>query len=363
MNNIFAQRREHVRKKLVEKGLSALLVSAAANRFYLSGFELHDPQPGESAGCLVIGLTPEQDWLCTDARYTVAAGRLWNPDRVFTYAQGAMAEVGELLVREAKGEVGFETKALSLAQWGVLEKSTTGLHFTAADTLVEELRIIKDADELARIKRSFTLNHQLMAHVEVRLANLEPGMTEASLAWEIERYFRDHGATEQAFTGIVAYNENAALPHCIPSDKVLIREGGLLLVDVGCRVANYCSDQTRTLWCGRHPSDDFLRTMELVREAQRRGIEAIRPGVLACDVYAAAWNYFAQKGVEAHFNHGLGHGIGLETHEAPSLNRRNQTVLQPGMCVTVEPGLYYPAWGGIRWEYTVVVTEDGCEVL
>lgn len=361
MNNVYAQRRERVREQLAKKKLSALLVSSAANRFYLSGFELHDPQPGESAGCLLIGDKPENDWLCTDARYTVAAGRLWNPDRVLTYGQGGMTEIGELLAREAKGEIGMEAKSLSLHQWRELEKS--GANFADADSLVADLRRIKDADEIARMRRSFALNHELMAHVGSRLANLESGLTEAVLAWEIERYFREHGASEPAFSGIVAYNRNAALPHCIPSDKVIIRSEGLVLVDVGCRVADYCSDQTRTMWTGRHPSDDFLRTMELVREAQRRGIAAIRPGVRCCDVYAAAWDYFAEHRVEAHFNHGLGHGIGLETHEAPSLNRRNETVLQPGMCVTVEPGLYYPEWGGIRWEYTVLVTEDGCEVL
>lgn len=358
---MYADRRERVRAALRERGLAALLVSAAASRYYLSGFELHDPQPNESAGCLIIGTRPEDDWLCTDARYTVAAERLWNPNRVFTYNFGPMAAMGELLVRETRGEIGFEAKALSMAQWEPLSKATTGRTLSPADNIVEDLRLIKDADEIARMRKSFALNHRLMSHVENRLKTMPEGTSEAALAWEIECFFRENGASEPAFSGIVAHNANAALPHCIPSKEVIIEPDGLVLVDVGCRVDGYCSDQTRTFWHGEHPSDRFQRTMELVREAQKRGIAAIRPGVRACDVYLAAYDFFAAHNVEAHFNHGLGHGIGLETHEAPSLNRKNEAVLKAGMCVTVEPGLYYPEWGGIRWEYTVLVNDDGCE--
>lgn len=360
---MFAARRERVRAALKEKQLGALLVTSAADRFYLSGFELHDPQPGESAGCLLIGPRPEDDWLCTDARYTVAAERLWNPDRILTYGFDPMNAVGELLARETRGTVGHEIRSLTLHQWAALEKSTAGVRFTPADNVIKDLRLIKDADEIARMRTSFALNHALMTHMEARLSTLEDDVTEASLAWEVERYFREHGASEQAFAGIVAYNTNAALPHCIPSADVRIQPEGLVLVDVGCRVDAYCSDQTRTFWVGQHPTDVFLRTMDLVREAQQKGLNAIRAGVPARDVYLAAYDFFAVHGVEGRFNHGLGHGIGLETHEAPSLNRRNETVLKAGMCVTVEPGLYYPEWGGIRWEYTVLVTDDGCEIL
>lgn len=363
---MYAERRERVRAAMKQQGFTALFVSAAASRYYLSGFELHDPQPNESAGCLIIGARPQDDWLCTDARYTIAAERIWPSDRVFTYAHSPMNTMGELLARETsalKGDIGFEAKALSMAQWEPLSKAIGGRTLTPADSIVEDLRIIKDADEIAHMRKSFALNHRLMTHVENRLKTMPEGLSEAALAWEIERFFRENGASEPAFSGIVAYNANAALPHCIPSNDVIIKPHGLVLVDVGCRVDSYCSDQTRTFWHGKTPSDQFQRTMDLVREAQKCGINAIRPGVRACDVYLAAYNFFASHNVEAHFNHGLGHGIGLETHEAPSLNRKNENTLQPGMCITVEPGLYYPEWGGIRWEYTVLVTDDGCEIL
>ena len=176
-------------------------------------------------------------------------------------------------------------------------------------------------------------------------------------------FFRHHGATELAFTSIVGHGPNAALPHYLPSKDALLEAENLVLVDVGCRLEDYCSDQTRTFWVGEKPTERFKKTLEAVQEAQHRAIRAIHPGVLACDVYKAARGHFESLGVAEAFTHGLGHGVGLETHEGPSLNGRNKTPLEPGMIVTVEPGLYFPEWGGIRWEHMVLVTEDGCRVL
>lgn len=358
----YALRREQVRALLQQEKLSALLVTSAANRFYLSGFELHDPQPNESAGCLLIGQKPEDDWLFTDARYEVEARQIWNPERVCIYAHDAMGTIGKTVL-QAGGTVGFEATGLSVAQWEALQKTTTGLGFLAADHLVVGLRRIKDASEIEAMRVSCALNHKLMAHVEQLLPALPENATETSLAWEIEKFFRENGASGLSFSSIVAYNANAAKCHCIPSTSVQIKQNGMVLVDVGCRLNEYCSDQTRTFWLGEKPSARFATAMEQVREAQRLGIAAIRAGVRACDVYAAAYNYFDKLGVADKFTHGLGHGIGLETHESPSLNRRNELVLEPGMVVTVEPGLYYPEWGGIRWEYMALVTEDGCEIF
>ena len=204
------------------------------------------------------------------------------------------------------------------------------------------------------------LNQQMMEWLP---GVLVPGRSEAAVSWDIEMFFRHHGATELAFTSIVGHGPNAALPHYLPSKDVLLEAENLVLVDVGCRLEDYCSDQTRTFWVGEKPTDRFKKTLEAVQEAQHKAIRAIHPGVLACDVYKAARGHFESLGVAEAFTHGLGHGVGLETHEGPSLNGRNKTPLEPGMIVTVEPGLYFPEWGGIRWEHMVLVTEDGCRVL
>ena len=357
MNTPYAARRDRLRQLMRARGLDALLVSHAANRFYLSGFELHDVQLNESAGRICAD---GRDWLCTDARYKDAAARLWDEDRILIYGPDAATEIGQLM-RRCGSRLGLEAEIVSLNFARSLGRAVgRGAHLQAADGLVEELRVIKDADEIKALERSFALNHAMLRWLEE--SQLQPGRSEAELAWAIEKYFRDNGASELAFPSIVAVDQNAALPHAIPGEKKL-PDNGLVLVDVGCRVDGYCSDQTRTFWVGDAPHKEFRETMKLVRDAQQAALDKMRPGLPLHEAYTLARGVFEKAGVEAWFTHGLGHGVGLETHEAPSLGRRGDKVLQEGMVVTVEPGLYYPQWGGIRWEYTVLITADGNRIL
>ena len=351
----FEERREKLRVRMREKGLAALVVMLDANRFYLSGFELHDAQINESSGCLII-TDSGQDWLCTDSRYLDAANRLWDEDRVFIYRGKTMERINGLLRDTVKGSVGFEARLISLAAY---EELSPGLDLQRADGMVESLRMCKDAEEIACRERACRLNHQLMQWVP---GVLVPGRSEAQIAWDIEQFFRNHGAEEMAFASIVGINGNAALPHAEPGDA-LVEENCCVLVDVGCRVDRYCSDQTRTFWVGDRPDPRFVRDLELVQEAQSRAIKVIDPGVPVADVYAAARSFLDEKGVGELFTHGLGHGIGLQTHEGPSLNPASTAILKPGMVITVEPGLYRSGQYGIRWEYMVLVTEDGARVL
>ncbi len=351
----YAARRERLRALMIEAKLEALFISHEANRFYLSGFELHDPQKNESSGYLLI-MADGRDWLCTDSRYKDAAARLWDPERVFIYTGRSAQELSSHIAGLTSGTVGFEAKSLSVA---FFEQLSSGLRMERADGLVERLRIIKDDDEIARMRRSCALNHRLMEWVP---SVCRPGRTEAEVAWDIERFFRENGASGLAFDSIVAVGPNAALPHAIPG-KDRITENCPVLIDVGCRMEDYCSDQTRTLWVGDRPTDAFQRTMEQVRAAQDAAIRQIRPGMRVAELHACARSVFEKAGVARHFTHSLGHGVGLETHEAPGVSPRVEAELQPGMIITVEPGLYYPEWGGIRWEYMVLVTEDGAEIL
>ena len=352
---IFEQRREKLRKLMHEAELSALLVTLDANRFYLSGFELHDPQINESSGCLIITKFG-RDWLCTDSRYLDAAKRIWDEDRIFIYSGNAMEQVNSLLRDRVSGTIGFEAKCLSVKAYEDVRQELT---FAPADGMVEGLRIIKDSAEIERMERSCKLNHELMNWVPGVLA---PGRTEAQVAWDIEQFFRNRGAEELSFSSIVAVGPNAALPHAVPGADVITEECGVL-IDVGCRMDTYCSDQTRSFWVGERPDPVFAADLAYIQEAQARAIARIRPGVAASDVYAAARAYLEEKNVAHLFTHGLGHGIGLQTHEAPSLNPKNSSILQPGMIVTVEPGIYRPGKCGVRWEYMVLVTEDGARVL
>ncbi len=360
MGSIYEKRREALKDALCEAGFGALLVSSPATRYYYSGFELHDPQPNESAGHLLIGAADDGDWLCTDARYQDAARRLWDPERVFIYSNAPFRAIGDFFSRRFSAPVGFEAATLSLAAWEDLSGALKGCELRRADGLADRFRLCKDEDEIRRMRRSCTLTRQMLEWLPSQFCG---GPSETELAWAAERYFRERGASELAFASIVAYGPNAALPHAIPSPEVRVLPGGPLLADVGCRVDGYCSDQTRTFWVGEKAADHFKRALELTREAQKRAIAAIRPGIRARDVYAVAWDFFAAHGVENAFTHGLGHGVGLETHEGPYLNSRSTSRLEAGMVVTVEPGLYYPEWGGVRWEHMALVTEDGAEIL
>lgn len=351
----FAERREKLRRLMHKAELSALLVTLDANRYYLSGFELHDAQSNESSGCLVVA-ADGNDWLCTDPRYEEAAKRLWDHERICIYRGDGMTQVNALIKGTFSGVVGFESRGLSVAAF---ETVGEGLAMQRADGMIESLRLFKEPGEIAAIERSCALNHKLMERVP---GVLVPGRTEAAVAWDVEQFFRNHGAEELAFASIVAVDGNAALPHAEPGDTPLT-DGCGVLVDAGCRLDRYCSDQTRSYWVGGRTDAVFASDLSLIKEAQKRAIEAISPGAVCSAVTGIARAYLDAKGVGHLFTHGLGHGVGLQTHEAPVLNMMSETVLQPGMIVTVEPGLYRPGRCGVRWEYMVLVTEDGHRIL
>jgi Xaa-Pro aminopeptidase len=350
----FEKRRQALKKEMKARELPAMLVSLAANRYYLSGFELHDAQCNESSGWVVV--TPDDDYLFTDPRYVDAARQVWPDENVCVYAGRKHEEVCSFLKGKGVTSMGFEPKALHLFDYDKLKEY---VDLTPTENIVESLRIIKDADEIYRMEEAIRLNHELFEYIEDELV---PGRTEAEIAWLVEKFYREHGAQELAFSTIVGVGPNAALPHAIPG-QTRLRDNELVLIDCGCRYMDYNSDQTRTFWVGDTPSDRFKKTMDQVRAAQQAAIDIIRPGLSCREAYQAAYAVFEKDGVEAMFTHGLGHGVGLETHEPPSLSRVGQGELEPGMVVTVEPGLYDPEWGGIRWEYEVLVTEDGCRVL
>lgn len=350
----FAERREKLRELLDQRALDAILVSYASNRYYLSGFELHDVQLNESSGCLIISRSG-RDVLCTDARYTETAGRIWPENDIVIYRGDIPTQLRKVL-RAAGTRIGFEANSVSAT---FARSLSTGLSLEACDGMVEQLRKIKDKDEIMALKQSFALNHAMLKWVPTVLRE---GISESELAWKIERYFRDNGASELAFPSIVAYGKNGALPHAVPSNVKLVPNTAIL-IDVGCRVSDYCSDQTRTFWFGDQEEDRYAKTRALVAEAQQVALDKMSPGMPMNEVYGLAWNVFRKAGVEKNFTHGLGHGVGLDTHERPYLSTRYHDPLQPGMTVTVEPGLYYPEWGGVRLEVTTLVTEGGVEIL
>ncbi len=355
MKYIYERRRVQVKRKMREKNLEAFMVLYPSNRFYLSGFELSDPQCNESAGCLILTLS-DRDYLCTDPRYLEAAKRVWDEENIFIYAHDKFREIRDFILKNQLRNIGFEENIMTYSMYNALSKD---LCMLPCKGVVEEIRTIKDEGELELIARSCNINHKVMDQIYKK--SLE-GITEAELAWDIECMFRDGGAEEMSFSPIVAWGKNSALPHYSPSHQH-IKKGAPLLIDVGGRYRGYCSDQTRTLWIGEDMPSFFWETLDLVKTAQQLAIEKIRPGMVIKDLYFLVKAFFEEHGVEDRFTHALGHGIGLDTHEMPGIGPKNNNKFEPNMVVTIEPGLYFPEWGGVRWEHMVVVEEEGARVL
>ena len=338
------------------RSLSALLVTFPADRFYLSGFELHDCQCNESSGCILL-TEDGHDKLCTDSRYLETAKELWDEEDICLYSSDIAKELNALCRKIAgTGTIGLDFAAVPHS---FFSKFSDGLSVADCGDIVSGLRVIKDEAEIQLMLKSAELNHQMLAWLP---SALKEGMTEAEIAWLIERYFREHGAEGCSFPSIVAKNRHAASPHHIPGGTA-ISENCHILFDVGCRLNGYCSDQTRTFWFGADPEPRFLEILGLVQETQQKVLKALRPGMSGSEAHKIATEFFDSHGCLDAFTHSLGHGVGLEVHEAPRLSASSNTVLKPGMIVTVEPGLYYPDYGGVRWEHMALITEDGCRTL
>ena len=326
-------------------GLSEpLLVTDGVNVRYLTGFE--------SSNCALLVEPGAETTLYTDFRYLEAARAVEGVEVVQTRRDVAGA-LTELL---GGRRVGFEAAKISYAQWETIGGGDVDLVPTRG--LVEALRAVKDDDELATIRRAAAISD---AVYEALAQQSLVGRAEAEVAWWIERTFREHGAEALSFGSIVASGENGARPHAGAGDTI-IAEGTLVTVDMGCVVDGYCSDCTRTFATGEPPTQ-LAEAYELVSKAQLDGLAAVRPGASGVDVDAASRTAIAEAGLAEAYGHGLGHGVGLEVHEAPTLRPESTSVLAVRNVVTVEPGLYLPGVGGCRIEDLVAVTEDGCEIM
>lgn len=319
-----------------------LLVTSEANVRYLTGFR------SSNAALLV---EPQTVRLCTDPRYTAAARQLPGLE-VVDIGRDLFAGLAALL----EGEVSFEAESLTVA---ALEKLRTGgASLAPASGLVEKLRAVKEPGELEAIRRAAALT--IRAYEELASERFS-GRSERDLAWRLRELFHQLGADEEAFPTIVAAGPNGALPHAEPGERV-VQEGDLVVVDAGAVLEGYCADCTRTFACGE-PAPELGRAYEVCLAAQEAGVAAIRAGALAREVDAAARGVIEGSEFAGRFGHGLGHGVGVEVHEAPKLTAESDDTLEAGNVVTVEPGIYLEGLGGVRIEDLVVVTDDGAEVL
>jgi Xaa-Pro aminopeptidase len=348
-----AERIVRLRQKFAEKEIEAMLVSQPDNLFYLSGCEGLE-------GYLFI--TGSQSIIITDFRYVEQAERQ-SPHCSAFRISGKMADwMPKLFAASNIKHLGFESSHLSFASYTqiaeIVRSARISIELTPVDGIVDSLRMIKEPEEIELIRRAINITDSVYEYLK---EVLKAGMSERQLAWEIEKFQRDRGSQPVPFELIVAAGPNSALPHAKPSDY-LIKESDPVVIDIGAKCNYYGSDLTRTLYTGK-ASDTFRKIYSIVLEAQLASISQIKAGMTGREADAIARSIISHYGYGEAFGHSLGHGIGLVTHEKPTIGPNSTDVLTNGMVFTIEPGIYISGWGGVRIEDDVVIENDRLQVL
>ncbi len=346
-----------LRAELRERDLDALLITHPSNRFYLSGYTATDIAPNESAGCLLLG---------PDSAYLITSGTNENQARAQATAFEVVRREGKLpetlktlLERHGVRRLGFEEEATLVALYlGLGEALGDTVVLVPVGELISELRLIKTAEELALIKRAVAITD---AAYEAVAATMHPAQTEREVAWALEQAMRERGAEALAFPVIVAAGANGAFAHHEPGDT-LLGEGIPITIDMGAQVDGYAADLTRTVILGE-PTEQARAVYRTLERAVAMTEENLRPGMTGAEVDALARDVITAAGFGDYFGHGLGHGVGVRVHEAPSAAKGIEARLTVGATLTIEPGIYIPGWGGARIEDLIVIEEDGARVL
>ncbi len=342
-----------LRAKMAAANTPALLVTGPENGVenlrYLSGF----------TGSSGVGLiTPEGAWFFADPRYHTQAREECRGFEVVPCSLRVLPEALEKVKGLGVTELAVEKSGLLLGQYLEVKEALPNVTLTPVEGWVEELRQVKDANEVAAIRRACAVTDAAFEHI---LPCLREGVTEQEIAVELDFFCRRAGADRMGFDTIVAFGPHAALPHAHPGDRRLER-GQFVLMDYGATLDGYNSDITRTVVFG--PATERHRELyAVVLEAQRRALETLRPGLKGKEVDAAARDFLTERGYGAQFGHGLGHGLGRQVHDGGSFNTTSEITIEPGQVWTIEPGVYIEGYGGVRIEDDAVVTETSCDLL
>ncbi|MBU4532128.1 MAG: Xaa-Pro peptidase family protein [Eubacteriales bacterium] len=344
------ERLSRVRQVISEQGLDAILVSSPDNRRYLSGFT-------GTSGVLLI--SADEHRLLTDFRYVEQAERECSEFDTVRVEKTWVQTLRDTIAFRSYNRIGFEGSHLTYRLYQTLAETLAGVQLEDVKTAVDRLRVVKDEGEIALIRQGVLMVDEAFPAI---CKTIRPGTLEREVSLELEFALRRRGGEGMSFDTIVASGMRSALPHGVASDKAIAR-GDLVVLDLGVVCGGYASDFTRTVLVDADPEEWQRDIYQVVLEAQLAAIAKIRPGVRADEVDAAARGIINQAGYGAYFGHGTGHGLGLNVHEAPHLGATSEDVLEAGMVITVEPGIYLPGKGGVRIEDVAVVREDGAEML
>ncbi|MED3311934.1 Xaa-Pro dipeptidase [Bacillus thuringiensis] len=339
---------ERLRSAFGEAGIDGILLTNEHSRRYMANFT-------GTAGVVLISKDRAQ--FITDFRYVEQASKQAVGYEIVQHAGLIIDEVAKQVKELGIQKLGFEQDTLTYSSYSA-HKEAIDAEFIPTSGLVEKLRLIKTDSEIKILKEAAQIADAAFEHI---LSFIRPGVSEIEVSNELEFFMRKQGATSSSFDIIVASGLRSALPHGVASEKV-IETGDFVTLDFGAYYKGYCSDITRTIAVGE-PSDKLKEIYNIVLEAQLRGVNGIKAGLTGREADALTRDYITEKGYGEYFGHSTGHGIGLEIHEAPGLASRSDTVLEPGMAVTVEPGIYIPGIGGVRIEDDIIVTSEGNEVI
>lgn len=336
-----------MRRRLEGLSIDALIIFSLENVRYLSGFT-------GSEGTVII--SGDDGYFLTDSRYTTQAGDEVSGLKIYTFKKkmdGIKEVVGAKIRR-----MGFEASALPFGIYEDLSSALPRVELVPIRQELDTIRMVKDGEEIECIREAVKIASQAFLDI---LDEIKPGRQEREVAYELEYAMRKGGGEKLSFDVIIASGWRAALPHGIASHK-RIERGELVVVDFGTRYKGYYGDETQTVAVGS-VDDKQKEIFNIVKEAQARAIEAVRPGISMKDIDAAARDFIAEAGYSEYFGHGTGHGIGLAVHEPPRVAPNQEILAEEGMVFSIEPGIYLPGWGGVRLEDLVLVTRDGCQVL
>ncbi|KAB7708798.1 M24 family metallopeptidase [Bacillus aerolatus] len=339
---------EKLRAQMKKKGLDGLLVMSPYNRRYVSNFT-------GSAGAVLI--SEEKALFITDFRYVEQAEKQAQGFQVVQHKGTLHEEAAVQAEQLGIQRLGFEKAYTTFQSYETLKGLIKG-ELVPVSEMIEKLRLIKDDSEIKILKEAADIADAAFKHI---IEFIQPGKTELDVSNELEFFMRKWGAASSSFDTIVASGKRSALPHGVASDKV-IEKGDMVTLDYGAYYKGYVSDITRTVAVGE-PSEQLKEIYQIVLDAQVKGMEQIKSGLTGKEADAITRDYITEKGYGEYFGHSTGHGIGLEVHEGPALSFRSDTVLEPGMIVTVEPGIYVPGLGGVRIEDDTLITETGNETL
>lgn len=343
-------RLEKIKNQFDDLKIDSFLVKNLPNIRYISGFS------GSAASIL---FTKDRNYFISDFRYkSQSAQEVYKDFEIIIYVQNSLLFLKDLIEKHNLKKIGFESDFLTYADAESLKRDFKQVEFVPVDRLFQKIVSIKNEKEIVLTRKAVEITDKTFSEL---LNIIKPGMTEREVSAHISYLQKILGADGDSFDAIVASGERSAFPHARPTDRK-IQKGDLVTLDFGSTVEGMKSDMTRTIAIGEI-SEESKKIYSIVKEAQQRALDKVKAGMNSKVVDSYARDYIKEQGYGNNFGHGLGHGLGYDIHEKPSLNERDEYILEENNIITIEPGIYVEGLGGVRIEDDVIVKENGCEIL